>query len=266
MKIITGSTGIPHVTSNNAGDFNQTIFGTGSMVFDIGGKLAASLVNNNTITIADGNIIMQGRHALIEPGTMDTITIDTGAVGMNRNDLIVARYALDSGTGHESITLQVIKGTETAGTAVDPSYATGDIRTGSPQVDFPLYRVALTGVTIASVMPLFDLVNPITGQIHTYSAGTGIQISGAGAISVKFGTSSSTACKGNDSRLSDARDPKNHTADKITGGTLGGKVIANATAVAALNEKQVRNIYAGTTDLTPGTSELATGDIYIVYE
>ena len=55
-------------------------------------------------------------------------------------------------------------------------------------------------------------------------------------------------------------------ASTITAGTLAGEVKANATAVATLANAQVRNIYAGTTDLTAGTSVLATGDIYFVYE
>lgn len=55
-------------------------------------------------------------------------------------------------------------------------------------------------------------------------------------------------------------------ANTITAGTLAGEVKANATAVATLATAQVRNIYAGTTDLTAGTSVLATGDIYFVYE
>lgn len=57
-----------------------------------------------------------------------------------------------------------------------------------------------------------------------------------------------------------------HDASKVTAGTLGGKVLANATAVSDLAAKQVRNIYAGTTDMTAGTSALPTGDIYVVYE
>lgn len=55
-------------------------------------------------------------------------------------------------------------------------------------------------------------------------------------------------------------------ASAVTTGTLGGQVVANATAVATLGTAQVRNIYAGTTDLTPGVSPLPSGDIYIVYE
>ena len=55
-------------------------------------------------------------------------------------------------------------------------------------------------------------------------------------------------------------------AGTITAGTLGGQVKANATAVAALDVAQVRSIRAGTADLTPGESALASGEVYLVYE
>ena len=63
-----------------------------------------------------------------------------------------------------------------------------------------------------------------------------------------------------------ANTSHNQAASTITAGTLAGEIKANATAVATLANAQVRNIYAGTTDLTAGTSTLATGDIYFVYE
>lgn len=55
-------------------------------------------------------------------------------------------------------------------------------------------------------------------------------------------------------------------AGAIGSGTLGGKVVADASVVATLTDSQVRNIQASTTDLTAGSSTLATGDIYLVYE
>ena len=55
-------------------------------------------------------------------------------------------------------------------------------------------------------------------------------------------------------------------ASKVTAGTLGGKVQANATAAATLGNAQVRDIIISNTDLTAGTSELATGTVYLVYE
>ena len=56
-----------------------------------------------------------------------------------------------------------------------------------------------------------------------------------------------------------------HTAEKITAGTLGGQVNANAAAVANIGTAQVRDIYAGTSDIGVGAA-LATGVIYLVYE
>lgn len=58
-----------------------------------------------------------------------------------------------------------------------------------------------------------------------------------------------------------------HSASEITtAGSLGAKVTANASAVSNLGEKQVRNIYAGTTDMVAGSTPLTSGDIYIYYE
>lgn len=56
-----------------------------------------------------------------------------------------------------------------------------------------------------------------------------------------------------------------HDASQVTAGTLSGSVVANATGVANLGTKQVRNIYAGTTDIGAGAA-LPAGDIYLVYE
>ena len=48
-------------------------------------------------------------------------------------------------------------------------------------------------------------------------------------------------------------------------GTFGGVVKANAAAVANLGTAQVRNVTISATDLTAGSSALATGDSYRVY-
>ena len=66
--------------------------------------------------------------------------------------------------------------------------------------------------------------------------------------------------------LTDSGIAKTEVVTKNASNILGAKIVANATAVATLGDSQVRNIYAGTTDLTPGVSPLPSGDIYIVYE
>lgn len=47
-------------------------------------------------------------------------------------------------------------------------------------------------------------------------------------------------------------------------GTFGGQAVANPAAVADTSVAQLRNIFAGTTDLVDGVSALAPGDIYVV--
>ena len=50
------------------------------------------------------------------------------------------------------------------------------------------------------------------------------------------------------------------------GDTMGGALIANATSVATLGTAQVRNIWAGTADISEVESSLNEGDIYLQYE
>ena len=66
----------------------------------------------------------------------------------------------------------------------------------------------------------------------------------------------------------DGKAPASHNqaASTITAGTLAGQVKANATAAATVGTAQVRDISAGTEDMTPGSSPLPTGSLYFVYE
>lgn len=187
MKIITGSTGSPHVTSNDAGELHQAIFGTGNVVLNIGNHLSATLVNNNTIKISDGSLVLQGRHALIEPGSTEEISIETGAIGVNRHDLIVARYALNGSTGYESITLEVIQGTESVGTPNDPEYNTGDIRSGDTLVDFPLYRVVIEGIIVTAVTPLFTVMPALSGTLDEIEKLKDAQLYGGSVDTIPLG-------------------------------------------------------------------------------
>lgn len=164
MRIITGATGTAHVTSNDDGSINMGIFGAGNGVLKNGNKITATIIDNNTIRLTDGDIIMQGRVGRIDANTTEDIAISTGAVGENRNDLICVRYSMDTSTGYESMDLVVVEGTSSTSSATDPQYNTGDIRTGASIVDFPLYRVRLTGINIEGVDKLFDEIDTNASQ------------------------------------------------------------------------------------------------------
>ena len=65
----------------------------------------------------------------------------------------------------------------------------------------------------------------------------------------------------------DSYPPESHThaASQISAGTLSGQVKANASATTDIGTSQIRNIYAGTSDIGVGAF-LYTGAIYLVYE
>ena len=101
------------------------------------------------------------------------------------------------------------------------------------------------------------LYGKLSGKVTFNNSGSGAS-SGSGyegdaALTVSYNTIGAAAA-------SHTHSPANITTD----GTLGAKVSAKASM--PLGDKVVRNIYAGTTDMTPGTSALAYGTIYLVYE
>lgn len=213
MHLVTGYAGKLHVTAADQGSLYAALFGNSSFVLDRGNKLAATVVTNNKISIADGDIIMQGRHGRIENGLTVDLSIDNGASGYKRNDLIVARYTKAVDTGIEDINLVVIKGTATTGTAADPEYIKGDILDGATQADFPLYRVPLDGLNVGTLVPLFDLFGTISAQVQGVVAAATDAKSTAETAKANAATAQTTA---------NAAQTKANAALPITGGQLTG--------------------------------------------
>lgn len=160
MDIITGYRGEPHVTSQQERNTNIAILGDDVCVIKgIDSELAATVVSANLVTISDGMLIAQGCTACIERGTSDSLAIENGSQGMQRIDLIVARYTRNAGTAVEDMKLAVIKGTPSATDPEVPAHTTGLIADGDSLVEFPLYRVNINGISITSVQRLVDVVS-----------------------------------------------------------------------------------------------------------
>ena len=169
MEIVTGSTGEVHVTSiddavrnGNAGYLNSKV------VFTCYENLSASAITSNQVRVFAGYGMNQGRLFKIDKDDYDNVTIENGSQGYKRADLIVARYTMDSQTGFEDISLEVIKG-QSGTDYVDPSYTTGNINAGDDTDDFPLYRVKINGLVIEAVERLFTLL-PDGGRIGEIEA------------------------------------------------------------------------------------------------
>ena len=159
MNIIWGYKADPHITAQQLRNTYIGIFDEDAHILDVGSKLAATVVSATEIQIADGVMVGQGCTASIEHGMTESLTIANGSQGMQRKDLIVARYSKVASTGVESMTLAVITGTPASSSPADPSYNSGDIADGDSPVDFPLYRVNLSGISITSVERLADVLS-----------------------------------------------------------------------------------------------------------
>ena len=57
--------------------------------------------------------------------------MEVGQAGFNRNDLVVAEYTIGGGATSDVHILKVIKGTQTAGAASDPTLEQDDLITGT---------------------------------------------------------------------------------------------------------------------------------------
>ena len=161
MKIITGYRNEPHVTSQQERDMNIGLLGSGVHIMNVGSKMAATIVSANEITIADGLLIAEGCTATVERGTTESMAIENGAQGMQRIDLIVARYTRDNSSVKpiEDMQLAVITGTPAASSPDVPAYASGSIANGDALVEFPLYRVNINGINVESVTRIPSLIS-----------------------------------------------------------------------------------------------------------
>lgn len=109
-------------------------------------------------------------------------------------------------------------------------------------------------------------VSALQSNVDALNAGKVDAENGKGLSSNDYTTTEKQKLAGIAAGANNYVHPSTHPASMIAAGTLAGQVKADATAVAALDVAQVRSIRAGTADLTPGESALATGEVYLVYE
>ena len=229
MDIVTGHVGSAHVTSWQDRDLNQGIFGPDTYILNVGSKLAATIITNNEIDIADGVLVMQGCQGVVQKGTYQALTIDNGTAGMKRIDLICAEYTKVGGV--EDLDLVVVKGTPAASNPSDPSYTSGDIQNGDSPVQVPIYRVSLNGLTVESVDALVDVQDSID-DIGTSIGNIGeVYEANASSVSVSKNTSTTivslTVSAGTYAVVANGLFSSSGSGNRkltLTGGTVGDLV------------------------------------------
>jgi|GEM_PF-2880381 hypothetical protein len=205
FKALTVNTAVEaagHIYAEDDAAIFQSMFG-GDGVLNIGNCLKSTVISNNKVRISDGVLSVGGHIGRLSHADYQDMTIENGATGYNRNDIIYARF-LTSGNV-DSFILAVKKGTATTGTATDPALVQGNLYEGAVERDYPLYRVKLSGLSISSVDQLFTVIPTIPdlkAQMEKDKAeinqSLGLLSEGIQAVSKK-----QNFCKGSDRLLTD---------------------------------------------------------------
>ena len=155
MKIVSGKTGSPHVTSH---EFRQIIEGTigqESYILKSGDNLEPELVSNNLLKIKSGMMSHHGNVSSVE--NYDEIELTNGTHGMKRIDLIVNRYTRNDETKIENNSWICIVGTPDASSPTVPSYTVGNIQDGDLIDDCPYLEVHYDGINVTEVKKLLSV-------------------------------------------------------------------------------------------------------------
>lgn len=155
MDIVIGFQGKEHITASQVGRILAGMAGEGVYVLATQNQLAATMQTANQVRIDTGDLVMHGRVATVE--TPETLTVESGATGQKRNDLVVARYQKDASSSVESIQLVVVKGTPVSyGDPSDPQINGGSVLDGDSPVDVPLWRIPIDGLAPGAPVKLFE--------------------------------------------------------------------------------------------------------------
>ncbi len=205
--LITGFAGREHITAADQGSFNAAVMGGGEFVLERGEQFRCQVISNNKVRIYDGDILMQGRHIMIDRNTYEETTHENGTQGYLRNDLIVLTYEKNSTTGVETAKIEVIKGTPAESNPTVPEYVSGDILDGGAlKNQMPLYKVPFNGLSIGVPVKLFSTVPTLEGMKNGVDAEVDAKME---ELDNKFATLEASV----DEKIADAGKPLSSNAD-----------------------------------------------------
>lgn len=136
VSIMDGHTGEKHVTSDDWAAFNAATYGNQGAVLG-SGSFKLTMETSTKGTLFAGLGIVQGRRFRVTDS--ETVAFDACGAGMKRTDIVVARYS--NADGIESVSIAVVKGKESATSAVSPQVQNGDL---------PLWKVVFAGASVYS--------------------------------------------------------------------------------------------------------------------
>ena len=234
------------------------------------------------ITVADASILPTAPNVLTigtgEDAELVLMSAKTGnilTVTRGYNGTVAKSWEADEWV-YRAITAQDVSALQANVNAINTGKVDAESGKGLSSNDYTTTeKQKLAGIAAGAnnyVHPSTHPASMITGLADVATSGNYKDLDGKPAIPTvdntitEGGTNPVTGGAIFDALAGKANASHTQAANTITAGTLGGQVQANATAAAALDTAQVRSIRAGTADLTPGESALASGEMYLVYE
>ena len=167
MKIVSGKTGTPHVTSEQFRQIIEGTVGQGSYILTSGENLEPELASNNMLKIRGGMMSHHGNVSCVELNKYDEVTLTNGSQGVKRIDLVVNRYTRNDETGLEKNEWIVIIGTPDASSPKVPQHTIGNLRNGDLIDDCPVFEVHYDGINVTEVkklLPVMDNLESLNGK------------------------------------------------------------------------------------------------------
>lgn len=163
MKIVSGRTGSPHVTSQQFRQMLEGIIGQGSYIITSGENLKPELSSNNLLKIRSGMMAHHGCISCVDIGTYDEVILTNGSQGMKRIDLIVNRYTRNAETEVENCSWKVIQGKPVASNPAVPAYTSGNLQNGDLVDECPAFEVHYDGINVTEVKSLLSVTDGLSG-------------------------------------------------------------------------------------------------------
>lgn len=161
MKIVSGRTGSPHVTSQQFRQMLEGILGQDSYILTSGENLKPELSSNNLLKIRSGMMCHHGCISCVEIGTYDEVTLTNGSHGMQRIDLLVNRYTRNAETEVEKCEWKVITGTAKASSPAVPTYTKGNLQEGDLVDECPVFEIHYNGINVTEVKILLSVAGSL---------------------------------------------------------------------------------------------------------
>ena len=189
MKIVSGKTGTPHVTSEQFRQIIEGTVGQGSYILTSGENLEPELASNNMLKIRGGMMSHHGNISCVDLNTYDEVTLTNGSQGVKRIDLIVNRYTRNDETGLEKNEWVVIIGTPDASNPKVPQHTIGNLQNGDLIDDCPVFEVHYDGINVTEVkklLPVMSNLELLNGKMENFEVDTMEELTKSYGLTVLF--------------------------------------------------------------------------------